>query len=245
MFCKEFVKTHFEDMKKYSLVLLLIAITLFISKISRAGDKIDRTFEVREFSSIYLKGPYKVHLRQAEECALSIIASESAFEEMEVSSTMGRLSIEIDKKNFKTNKNIEIFIQFKDLTKLEIVGAVDLNCDTPLKVTNLKLEFEGAGNVELDLQANKLISEIDGVGNFRLTGSTDYHKVVFSGVGKYDARNLLSTYTVAESNGIGSVSVHARNKFKGEANGIGSVEYYGDPDEVSVQASGIGSVKPR
>ncbi len=232
-------------MKKYSIVLFLIAITLFVSKLATASDKIDRTFEVREFTSIYLKGPYKVHLRQSDDCSLKIIAKSSEFEEMDITSSMGRLSIEIDKKNFKNSKNIEVFIQFKDLTKLVIVGAVDLNCDTPLNLTNLKIEFEGAGNIDLEVKANKIISEIQGVGNFKLSGSTDYHKVEFSGVGKYDAKDLISTYTIAESNGIGSVRVHATTKFKGEANGIGSVVYYGDPDEVSVEASGIGSVKPR
>ena len=45
-----------------------------------------------------------------------------------------------------------------------------------------------------------------------------------------------------ESNGIGSVSAYASDKFKGEATGIGSVDYYGDPDDVNIDASGLGSV---
>ena len=119
---------------------------------------------------------------------------------------------------------------------------MDLQCDNRIRTSNLKLEFEGAGNVELEVEADKIISEIAGVGNFKIEGQTEYHKVEFDGIGSYEAKNLRSKYTIVESNGIGSVKVYASNKFKGEANGIGSVDYYGDPDDVSIDATGLGSV---
>jgi hypothetical protein len=230
-------------MKKYTIVLILIALTLFFTKLTfAAADKIERKFDVRDFTEIYLKGPYEVHLRQSSECGLRIIAEQDYFDRLEVASSMGKLSIELEGKNFKNRKSIEVYIHFKDLQKLQIVGAVDLNCENTIQATNMKLDFEGAGNVELNITASKIISVISGVGNFEIEGETDYHKVEFSGIGKYDARNLLSKYTIVESNGIGSVSVFASEKFKGDANGIGSVNYYGDPDDVSINASGLGSV---
>jgi hypothetical protein len=231
-------------MKKYTIVLILIALTLFFTKLSyAAADKIERQFDVRDFTEIYLKGPYEVHLHQSSECGLRIIADQEFFDRLEVASSLGKLSIELEGKNYKNRRSIEVYIHFKDLQKLQIVGAVDLNCENTIQVANLKLEFEGAGNVELNVAVNKIISVISGVGNFQIKGEADYHKVEFSGIGKYEARNLLSKNTVVESNGIGSVSVFASEKFKGEANGIGSVNYYGDPDDVSINASGLGSVK--
>jgi len=106
----------------------------------------------------------------------------------------------------------------------------------------MKLEFDGAGDVELDLKASKVISEISGVGEFTIEGETDYHKVSFDGIGSYDASGLRSKFTLVDSNGIGSVKVYASASFKGKASGIGSVEYYGNPAEVDVDASGLGSV---
>lgn len=221
---------------------LSILILLFAVNISHADDKIEKKYNIEEFTKIYLRGPYEVHLRQTSKCELTIIAKDSYFDRLEVSSSGGELSIELDGKNFKNTKSIEVYIDFQDLEKLEIQGAVDLQCESQIKTTNLKLEFEGAGNVELYVDADKIISEIAGVGNFEIEGETDYHKVEFDGIGSYDAKNLRSKYTIVESNGIGSVSVYASNKFKGEANGIGSVDYYGDPDDVNIDASGLGSV---
>lgn len=220
----------------------IVFLILILTNSSFADDKIEKKFNVDDFTRIYLRGPYEVHLRQSSSCKLTIVAKESYLDKLEVNSNGGELSIELDGKNFRTSKSIEVYINFKNLEKLEIEGAVDLQCENQINTTNLKIEFEGAGNVELDVNTSKIIAEIAGVGNFEIEGSTDYHKVQFDGIGSYDAHQLRSKYTIVESNGIGSVSVYASNKFKGEASGIGSVEYYGDPDDVSVNASGLGSV---
>ena len=229
-------------MKKLLFTLILIPLLALISTSLFADERIERDFDIADFHQIYLKGPYEVHLRQSSKCALTIIAKEEYFDRLDVDSDGEELSIELDGKNLNKKRAIEVYIQFKDLEKLEIQGAVDLMCENQIKTTNLKLEFEGAGNVELDVSANKIISEISGVGNFEIEGVTDYHKVEFDGVGNYEASDLRSKYTIVESNGIGSVKVYASSKFKGEATGIGSIEYYGDPDDVNIDATGLGSV---
>jgi len=229
-------------MKKTIFTLILIPIIGFISSSSFADDKIERDYDVEDFTQIYLKGPYEVHLRQSGKCSLTVIAKQEYFDQLDVENRGNELMIDLDGKHYKKTRGIEVYIQFKDLEKLEIQGAVDLVCENKIRTTNLKLEFEGAGNVELNVSANKIISEIAGVGNFEIVGETDYHKVEFDGIGNYEAQDLRSKYTIVESNGIGSVKVYASNKFKGEATGIGSIEYYGDPDDVSIDAKGLGSV---
>ena len=219
----------------------LLAILLSFNN-AFADEKIEKNYNLDDFTRIYLRGPYEVHLRQTNECGLTILAKEAYHDRLEVSSSGGELSIELDGKNYKKTTAIEVYINFKDLEKLEIEGAVDLQCENQIKTSNLKIEFEGAGNVELNVNTDKIIAEIAGVGNFEIEGETEYHKIEFDGIGSYDAKDLRSKYTIVESNGIGSVSVYASLKFKGEANGIGSVDYYGDPDDVSVDASGLGSV---
>ena len=228
-------------MKNFNATFLTLVLILFAG-FSFAEDRIEKEFNVDDFTDIYLRGPYEVHLRQSNDCGVTIIAKESYMERIEVDTHGGELSIEIDGKNFRTSKSIEVFINFKHLEKLEIEGAVDLNCENQIKTTNLKLEFDGAGQVLLDVAADKIIAQIAGVGNFEIEGKTEYHKVQFDGIGSYEAKYLRSNYTIVESNGIGSVSVYASNKFKGEASGIGSVDYYGDPDDVSIDANGLGSV---
>lgn len=229
-------------MKRIIFTLALVPFLALISTLSFADDRIEKDYNIDDFTKIYLKGPYEVHLRQSNKCSLTIIAKEEYIDRLEVDSDGEELTIELDGKNYKKKRAIEVYVNFKNLEKLEIQGAVDLMCENEIKTSNLKLEFEGAGNVELNVSANKIISEISGVGNFEIEGNADYHKVEFDGIGNYDAKDLLSKYTIVESNGIGSVKVYASNRFKGEAAGIGSIDYYGDPEDVSVDATGLGSV---
>ena len=221
---------------------LCLLVILFSFNNAFADEKIEKNYNLDDFTRIYLRGPYEVHLRQTNECGLTILAKEAYHDRLEVSSSGGELSIELDGKNYKNTTAIEVYINFRDLEKLEIEGAVDLQCENQIKTSNLKIEFEGAGNIELNVNTDKIIAEIAGVGNFEVEGETEYHKIEFDGIGSYDAQDLRSKYTIVESNGIGNVSVYASLKFKGEANGIGSVDYYGDPDDVSVDATGLGSV---
>ena len=229
-------------MKKKIYTPALTIVFMLITFMVFADEKIEKKYKIDDFTIIYLKGPYEVHLNQSNQCGLTILAKESYFDRLEVSSSDGQLNIELEGKNYKNTNAIEVYIHFKDLEKLVIEGAVDLQSENQIKTSNLKLEFEGAGNVELNIKVDKLIAEISGVGNFEIQGEADYHKVEFSGIGNYEAQDLQSKYTIVESNGIGSVKVYASNKFRGEANGIGSVEYFGDPDDVSVEATGLGSV---
>lgn len=229
-------------MKNNYLTQSISLLFIFLTSTASAEDKIEKTYNLADFTKIYLKGPYEVYLRQSEKCGLTILAQSGYFEKLEVSSAQGILEIELDGKNFKKTNAIEIYIQFNRLEKLEIEGAVDLQCENRIKSDNLKIEFEGAGNVELDVQVSKIIANISGVGNFEIEGKADYHKVAFRGIGNYEAQDLISKYTIVESYGIGSVSVYAGSKLKGEASGIGSIDYYGNPDEVDLNATGLGSV---
>ncbi len=227
-------------MKKILLLLLLIISAS--ATITMADDAIEKKYTVKPFTELYLQGPYEIHLSQGETNSLTIVTTNNYFERLEVNSETGRLEIILEGKNLRNTKAIEVWIQVKRLERLEIEGAVDLECENQLITDNMKLEFDGAGDVELDLKASKVISEISGVGEFTIEGETDYHKVSFDGIGSYDASGLRSKYTLVDSNGIGSVKVYASASFKGHASGIGSVEYYGDPAEVDVDASGLGSV---
>ncbi|MDZ7607702.1 MAG: head GIN domain-containing protein [Cyclobacteriaceae bacterium] len=227
-------------MKKIQLLLLLIVSAT--ATIAVADDGVEKKYTVKPFTELYLQGPYEIHLRQSDSYSLTIVTTSNYFERLEVNSETGRLEIILEGKNLRNTKAIEVWINVKRLEKLKIEGAVDLECENQLVTDNLKLEFDGAGDVELNLKAAKVISEISGVGDFTIEGEAEYHKVSFHGIGSYDASGLRSKYTLVDSNGIGSVKVYASASFKGQASGIGSVEYYGDPAEVDVDASGLGSV---
>ncbi len=225
---------------RFLITLLLFSVITFSA---HGTEKITKKYDIEDFTRIYLEGPYEVVLIQDSSCGLSVTAPKNAFDLIDVSSSGGLLSIEIEDKFFRKPKVITLEIHIEQLSKLSIEGAVDLETRGTLKTDNLKINFEGAGNMEMDIDASKIIAIIEGVGNFEFSGKTEYHKVEFSGVGSYDASDLISKYTYVESYGIGNVKVHATYEIRGEVSGVGSLDYYGDPDVTDVEASGVGGVR--
>lgn len=222
---------------------LLIAM---LSNCAMALDPVQSEITVRPFTEVFIEGPFRITLVQDEACRLHVEGQERSVEALEIDSRDGKLSVRFREKSlrFKDYK-IGLVLYFRNLEELEIRGAVELRCERPIRTDNIKFVFEGAGDVVLDLEATKIISDINGVGSFKLKGHTDYHKVSFSGVGSYDASMLTSKYTLVESNGVGSVKVHAGDKFIGRANGVGSVDYYGEPESTEISASGLGKINRR
>ncbi len=226
------------------IIFFLTLLALVNISISAAGkEKISRIYHLSPFSKIYLKGPFEVVIMPDSVCSMKVSAPENAFDLIDISSSGGLLSVEIEDKFFKKPKVIHLEIHIPTLRRLEIEGAVDLETAGTLHTDNLKISFEGAGHMDMDVKASKIISIIEGVGEFNVHGQTEYHKVEFSGVGSYDASELLSKYTLVESYGIGSVKVYASHEIRGEVSGVGSVDYYGDPDISDIEASGVGSVR--
>ncbi len=223
----------------------LAAILIFAGiSFSAAGkEKISKEYHLSPFTRIHLRGPFEVVIIPDSVCRMMVTAPENVFDVIDISSYGGLLSIEIEDKFFKKPKIIHLEIHIQKLRKLEIEGAVDLETRQTLYTDNLKISFEGAGHMDMEIEASKIISIIEGVGEFNLRGKTDYHKVEFSGVGSYDASELLSKYTLVESYGIGSVKVYASYEIHGEVSGVGSVDYYGDPDISEIEATGVGSVR--
>ena len=96
----------------FTFLFVILAIAAF------ADDKIEKTYNIEDFTKIYLKGPYEVHLRQTSKCGLTIVAKDEYFEKLDVSSSGGELQIELEGKNYKKTRAIELYINFKNLEKI-------------------------------------------------------------------------------------------------------------------------------
>ncbi len=224
-------------------ILLGLAYVLYsFAGIDNNDEQILISYPAGAFTELEFEGPFEVHLKQGSESKLEINAAEKVHQKLAVNTANGKLSISIPDKVVAKKKSIKVYITVVELDKLIVTGAVKIETTNQLKLKNFKMEFSGAGEISLDVEAEKVISVINGVGSFWLEGSAGYHKVVFSGVGSYNAKNLVCQNTLVESDGVGSVEVFASEKFIGNASGVGSVKYYGKPKVVEVNASGIGKI---
>lgn len=104
--------------------------------------------------------------------------------------------------------------------------------------------LEGAGSAELNnIRGNSVDLGFQGAGRLVANGSVGQLTLAAEGVGDVDTRSLLAHTAKVRFEGIGAVKVHASERLDATVQGMGSLNYYGNPRIVNKDVEGIGSVK--
>ncbi|GAA2561074.1 GIN domain-containing protein [Pseudonocardia hydrocarbonoxydans] len=107
------------------------------------------------------------------------------------------------------------------------------------------LSVSGAGDVTATgLRTERLTVEIDGAGDVTPAGEAGTQVVTVTGAGDYDAEGLSSRTAEITVEGTGDAVVAVSERLDVRIDGVGSVEYIGDP-VVTRDIDGVGSVQPR
>lgn len=234
---------------KKALFLIPILLTFIFSSCDirtseYKGESIEKKFEIEDFSSLFVKGAFEIILIQGDKVGLRFEGNEELINEIEVDQNDDQLSIFLKSdKNISLKKNeLRIFITLATLENLIFEGVGEIKTDGFLKLDKFEINGKGVGNIEMNLEANEIITILNFVGNMKLTGSTDQLYLSNEGIGNIDAEKLIAQNVDIISQGIGAVSVHCENELSLEVSGIGSVSYTGNPEVISEKVSGLGKI---
>ncbi len=103
---------------------------------------------------------------------------------------------------------------------------------------------EGAGSAELNnLAGDSVDIGFQGAGRLVAKGRVKVLKLNAQGVGDVDTKALLAERANVNFEGIGAVKVYASERLDAVVQGMGSLNYYGNPRVINKTVEGIGSVK--
>ena len=191
--------------------------------------KMTKKYSVTPFNKIENKAPANIVFTQGNATKVEADGPDNYIPQLIVMVKDSTLSISMDKdkfKNFKSSK-INISITSPVLCNIKQRGVGSIYLKDSVKVTDLSISAEGVGSIE----ANALMARSI--------------KVSQEGVGSLKAKDMIVSDVVVEQNGVGSVSCYASGTINISAQGVGSVNYYGDPRVTGLKKSGIGSVKSK
>jgi hypothetical protein len=136
---------------------------------------------------------------------------------------------------------IEIFLTVRELERLEITGAGDVEA-TDLQVRELRLMSAGSGSMDIvGLDADRLAATLDDSGPIFVSGRVMDQNVTLLGSGSYNARSLRSRWASVRNHGTGSATVRVSETLIVDISSSGSVYYLGDPD-VDSTVTGFGEL---
>lgn len=208
---------------KYFVLILLIVPFLGGCRIGvkGSGDIVEENRSIDEFEIVEISGAFNVEISVGKSPSLEIVADDNLMKYISTEIRGGKLIIEAEK-NLRPRKDIEIFISTPNLIKIESSGASNV---TAYGITGEVFQ-----------------AELSGAGNISLSGNVIKFRTDMSGAGSVNAKELKAKYVKVGISGACSAVVYAAESIRADVSGVGSIDYYGDPDEVDSNISGVGSV---
>jgi len=234
-------------MLAFSLVFGLITVTSSGCKYLEGEDgngKVKKeTRDIKSFDAIKIGGAFEVHLTQGDRESLVVEADENLLKLITAEVKGGTLVVSTEK-NIRNSKELNLYITFKDISKLDLSGAVEVKSEGMIKLDNLELEGSGASEVTLKLELDRLTADFSGASEINLSGSANTCDFDMSGASEVDAYGFTVKECTIELSGAGEARLNVTDNLKARVSGAGEIRYEGNPS-VDSRVSGAGSIKKR
>jgi hypothetical protein len=195
---------------------------------------VTKKFKVANFKSIELGSTFEVHVHKGNVYAVSVTGREKDIEEIEVTSSGGKLAIGYEtswKWSWNNSRSkVVVNITLPRLESGEFTGACKVDLLGFTNEEEMRLLFSGAAKGSAEgLRTDKLKIELSGASDCRITGQSDYLKVEASGASHLKALEFLSRNVDVEASGAISAQVHVQKSLQVDASGASHVKYKGSP----------------
>lgn len=236
-------------MKKLLLTTIILASAVSLSLLSScrfgcvkgSGNQQTQNNKVAKFDRIIISGPFHVKLKQDSSMSVSITADDNFFKYIRTESDGGELNIRA-RKDFCGSGEVIVNIGIGQLTKLEGNGAVTFTSDGQLVTKDLKIGLNGAGKIDLDLNAANVTTEGSGATEIDLKGQATSHKIELSGTGKVHAFDFVVGSYDLHTTGASNCEINVLNSLNVNTTGASDVKYKGNPSSVNTSKLGAGTV---
>ncbi len=126
---------------------------------------------------------------------------------------------------------------------IRVEGDYILDVDAS-NVSRFGLNIAGAADGKVsNLSVEKTVLVVDGAASLTLSGASDTLSCKLNGAGTIDAKELSAKEADLTINGAGTIRATATDALDAQINGTGTISYYGDPDDISQQINGMGTIK--
>ena len=225
-----------------ALFMVMIAVSCTFGQKNEITDK---SYPIESFKSVKFEAVANIIYTQSDRVSVTVEGDKEMIDNLRITERNGILNIVHDKKyRVRNKKNLTIYISSQSIEEVNIDGVGNWTMKGKVKTENLKIDFEGVGNLEaLELESNNIKVNSKGVGNIVLGGTTNFLDMKSEGVGSINTQKLLAIKAVVKSSGVGSVKFYASESIDLSNNGVGSITYYGNPTLKNMSNSGVGKIK--
>lgn len=226
------------------LFFVLAAFAINAQKIINDPNAVQRA--AKDFHAISISNAFNVYLTQGSEEAVAVSASDPKYADMiQVEVRNGILFIDLKKNSWrwmKGNKKLKAYISFKDIDKIDISGASDVYIQGSIRSNELKIDLSGASNLKGMVETKKMVANVNGASDMKLTGRADELTVDAGGASKFQGIDLVSEFCKARATGASDIRITVNKELSAQASGASDIKYKGQGVIRDIKTSGAGNI---
>ncbi|MBG6234189.1 hypothetical protein IWX76_000744 [Pedobacter sp. CAN_A7] len=228
-------------MKRLSLLLLAFPLILTSCKtecVEDAGMRVSHVNTVDRFDEVEVQGAIKVVFHQDTSYAIKVEADSNVVDQVEASVSRGTLKLNLDPEKYCGTDSVVVYAGIGMLKSIKAGGSSSLASQGRLNLGDLKLTLTGSTTVDLDLNAAKVNTEVDGTANLKLSGQAGIHELKSKGALNLDAFDFVVGQYNLNMEGVGKSNINVLNELKVESTGSSEVFYKGNPKKIDKKKTG-------
>jgi len=217
--------------------------SVYAQKVRGNGQTIKKTRNVGTFDGVGVAGSFDVFLVKGEEGKLEISVEENLEPYLITEVNNGALKIKWKKGvNIRTSNKTTVTVYFQNVNSLAMAGSGDIIARDKIKGNSLKIAIAGSGDIEVDMDVQKLVTAISGSGDIKLSGEATTFEAAVSGSGDVDAYDLKTEKAELKISGSGSIGAAVEKEIVARVSGSGDIKYKGQPKIEDIKVSGSGKI---
>jgi len=239
-------------MKNILYIILLILVSACDSEnasdcFQRAGNTIRKEVSVADFTRILVNPNVELILKQGPTTAVVIETGDHLINEVSAIVDGDRLILSDtnDCGFFRDINQTKIFVTAPDIVEVRSATQFDISSDGVLEYSSLSLLSEDfssdtgstTGFFDLKINSKSLFVVSNNIASFAVNGQVDNLRVsFFSGIGRFDGRNLTAQNITVFHRGTNKIIVHPIESIAGEIRSTGDVIAVNRPPMIEVEA---------
>jgi hypothetical protein len=217
-------------------------ITGWDQSISGNGNVVKETRDISGFTGVHLSSGIDVLLSEGDEFKVVVEADENLLEVIETELKGNILEVGTDRVNIRSAKSKKVHVTLPRLETLKISSAGDCDGQTLFHCGNLDLEVSSAGDLLLEVEADRIDLNISSSGDARLSGRVGEFNVSLSSAGDLYAFDLEADVVDVDVSSAGDARVNARKEISMNVSSAGDIYYTGDAEVLRSSKSSAGDI---
>jgi len=239
-------------MKK--IAFLAIAMSLSLSSciidgwdqvISGNGRVVEDTRDISGFTGVKVSSGIDVYLSQGNSFEVKVEADENLQEVILTEVEGNMLVVKTERVTIRNAKSKKVYVTLPELKHLGISSAGDCVGQTPFSCEDLRLSISSAGDLKLEVEAQRIDLDISSSGDADISGTADEFNVSLSSAGDLNAFDLVARIVDVGVSSAGDARVHATEEISMSASSAGNIYYKGDARVMHSQSSSAGNISHR